>query len=30
MWDDQEAYFRGLLGWVRDVEAGRTGKEKKA
>ena len=28
MWDDQEAYFRGLLGWVRDVEAGRTGKKK--
>ena len=26
MWDDQEAYFRGLLGWIKDVEAGRTGK----
>ena len=22
MWDDQQAYFRGLLGWIRDVEAG--------
>jgi hypothetical protein len=28
MWDDQEAYFRGLLGWVRDVEAGSGGKKK--
>jgi proline iminopeptidase len=28
MWDDQEAYFRGLLGWIKDVEAGRTGKRK--
>jgi proline iminopeptidase len=26
MWDDQEAYFRGLLGWIKDVEAGKTGK----
>jgi hypothetical protein len=26
--DDQEAYFRGLLGWIKDVEAGRTGKRK--
>ncbi len=23
MWDDQQAYFRHLLGFVRDVEAGR-------
>lgn len=22
LWDDQETYFRGLLGWIRDVEAG--------
>jgi proline iminopeptidase len=22
MWDDQEAYFRGLLGWIKDVESG--------
>jgi len=27
MWDDQEAYFRGLLGWVKDVEAGAAGKK---
>ena len=25
LWDDQEAYFRGLLGWIRDVEAGAAG-----
>ena len=23
MWDDQEAYFRHLLGFLRDVQAGR-------
>lgn len=28
MWDDQEAYFRGLLGWIRDVESGMAGKKK--
>jgi len=28
LYDDQEAFFRGLLGWVRDVEAGRAGKRK--
>jgi len=28
LWDDQEAYFRGLLGWIRDVEAGSAGKHK--
>ena len=27
MWDDQEAFFRGLLAWIRDVEAGRVGKK---
>ena len=27
LWDDQEAYFRGLLGWIRDVETGRAGKK---
>jgi proline iminopeptidase len=26
MWDDQEAYFRGLIGFLKDVEAGRFGK----
>ncbi|HKF44285.1 MAG TPA: proline iminopeptidase-family hydrolase [Thermoanaerobaculia bacterium] len=25
LWDDQDAYFRGLLGWIRDVEAGAAG-----
>jgi proline iminopeptidase len=25
LWDDQEAYFRGLLAWIRDVEAGAAG-----
>jgi hypothetical protein len=28
LWDDQEAYFRGLLGWIRDVEAGSAGRHK--
>ena len=28
LWDDQEAYFRGLLGWIWDVEAGSAGKRK--
>ena len=28
LYDDQEAYFRGLLGFVRDVEAGRLGKRR--
>ena len=28
MYDDQETYFRGLLGWIRDVEGGRAGKRK--
>jgi proline iminopeptidase len=28
LWDDQEAYFRGLLGWIGDVEAGRAGKHR--
>jgi proline iminopeptidase len=28
MWDDQEAYFRGLLGWIRDVEVGAAAKKK--
>jgi len=28
LWDDQEAYFRGLLGWIKDVEAGKAGKRK--
>jgi proline iminopeptidase len=23
MWDDQEAYFKGLIGFLRDVESGR-------
>ncbi|MGE5277883.1 MAG: proline iminopeptidase-family hydrolase [Acidobacteriota bacterium] len=26
MWDDQEAYFRGLIGFLKDVESGRFGK----
>jgi proline iminopeptidase len=30
MYDDQEAYFRGLLGFVKDVEAGRFGVRKGA
>ena len=25
LWDDQEAYFKGLLGWIRDVESGAAG-----
>ncbi len=28
MWDDQEAYFRGLIGFLEDVEAGRFGKKR--
>jgi proline iminopeptidase len=28
MWDDQEAFFRGLLGWIHDVESGRVGTKK--
>jgi proline iminopeptidase len=28
MWDDQEAYFRALLGWIRDVESGTAGRKK--
>ena len=28
LWDDQQAYFRGLLGWIKDVETGSTGKPK--
>ena len=28
LYDDQDAYFRGLLDWIRDVEAGTAGKTK--
>jgi hypothetical protein len=26
MWDDQEDYFRSLIGFLKDVEAGRGSK----
>jgi len=27
MYDDQKTYFGGLIGFIRDVEAGRIGNE---